>query len=42
MLKKALIPILLIVGIILLLTAVAYWCSQKESEDWPFKAEHHH
>ena len=42
MLKKAMIPILLIVGIILLLTAVDYWYSQKESEDWPFKSEHHH
>ena len=42
MLKKALLPILLILGAAMLLMGVAYWYSQKESDDWPFKSEHHH
>jgi type II secretory pathway component PulK len=40
--KKALLPILLILAVIVMLAAAAYWYTQKESEDWPFKSEHHH
>jgi uncharacterized membrane protein YidH (DUF202 family) len=42
MLKKALIPILLIVGIIVVLTAVARWYEQKWGLEGPFPSEHHH
>lgn len=36
-------PILLIMATMVVLLALAYWYSQKEGEDWPFKStEHHH
>jgi hypothetical protein len=42
MFKKAMVPILVLVGVILVLAGVAYWYSQKESENWPFKSERYH
>lgn len=40
--KKALMPLALIVAVLLALIAVAFWYSQKESDTWPFRNEHHH
>ena len=40
--KKALMPLALITAVLLALIAVAFWYSQKESDDWPFHDDHHH
>lgn len=40
--KKALMPLALIVAVLLALIVVAYWYTQKESDNWPFRNEHHH
>ena len=40
--KKALMPLAMIIAVLLALIGVAYWYSQKESSDWPFHNQHHH
>jgi hypothetical protein len=40
--KKALMPLLLIVAGMVLLAAVAYWYENKYGPDGPFPSEHHH
>lgn len=42
MLKKALLPVLLIVAAIVLLVAGAYWYEQKYGAEGPFESHHHH
>lgn len=42
MFKKALLPVLALLAVVLLLAAAAYWYTQKEGDNWPFKNEHHH
>ncbi len=42
MLKKALLPVLLIVAVIVLLMAAACWYENKYGAEGPFPSEHHH
>ncbi|MEI8063955.1 MAG: hypothetical protein WCH84_07815 [Verrucomicrobiota bacterium] len=40
--KKAFMPLALIMIVLLALIAAAFWYSQKESDNWPFASQHHH
>jgi len=40
--KKALMSLALIGAVLLALIAGAYWYTQKESDNWPFRNAHQH